>query len=175
MVKLEALIVQWIEYKIADLGIEVRIPLGAQGKDGVVLSKPILQPFKGRKEVKMNRKERLNDQEVADRARELKARIKRAHKEIRELQDRDFKKTGVRRSRVQLLCRFRQELKQPFAAMLVISQVESNLKREIERHPNDRRLLEDLVFAQQQKSLLLESHPRLVEQMKEAENWPTVP
>lgn len=115
----------------------------------------------------MIRKERLNDQEVADRARELKAKIKKAHKEIQELQNRDFKKTGVRRSRVQLLCRFRQEL-EPFAAMLVISQVESNLKRETERYPNDRRLLGDLTFAQQQKSLLLKSHPRLMEQMEEA-------
>lgn len=105
------------------------------------------------------------DGPVLDRARELRDRLVAAKKEIHELEARDRKKTGVARSRLQLLVRFRLELR-PFAALLAILQVERNLTREIERNTKDARLMQDLLFAQEQKRLLFERNPKLKEQME---------
>jgi hypothetical protein len=109
------------------------------------------------------------DEGLAQKARNLKALIKKAHKNAQKIRDRDREKAGVHRPDVGLLSRFRQEM-DPAEALIMISHVEADIRRDMDHHPNDRNLIEDLIFAVQQKKLLLETHPRLVEQAKEAED-----
>jgi len=111
------------------------------------------------------RDKKRQDQDVADRAKALKEKIRKARKEAQKIRDRDRQRTGVCRSDACLAVRFRQELK-PFDALVTLLQIEADLKYEIDRRPNNK-LLEDLAFVLGQKRILLEAHPSIREQMKE--------
>ncbi|MDP3882812.1 MAG: hypothetical protein Q8Q48_02025 [Candidatus Staskawiczbacteria bacterium] len=120
------------------------------------------------------KEEQAKDEALARKAKDLKALIKRAHKNAQKIRDRDREKTGVCRRDVGLLSRFRQEMA-PDEALVTINHVEADIRRDMDHHPQDLNLLEDLTFAVQQKKLLLEAHPRLREREELAEDCPCNP
>jgi hypothetical protein len=112
--------------------------------------------------------QRQRDATIAAAAKKLRERIKKARKDAQELQQQDHRRTGVARSKLQLLGRFRQQLS-PFAAMLAIVQEEKDLlHRSKQGLPNGQlnQIMDDLAFVRQQKELLLQDHPNLPEQTK---------
>jgi len=112
------------------------------------------------------------DAETAARAEAFKAMLKKARKEANKIRERDRRgRDGVCRPDSHLAVRFRLELEPP-AALVTLMQIEKDLEREIERKPSNN-LLQDLAFVQEQKKILLQTHPRAQEQIEmETEGCP---